>query len=102
MEEITLENILNVLLQFKEETNYRFNEIDSHFTKSDNRLTSLENIVTKMEHEHGEKLAFLCDNVKINNEKHEEFEQVLNKINSKIYDHDIRIEILEENFQKAL
>ena len=96
MQEITLETIFNTLLQFKEETNAHFKkidehlervdkrfeevygcfeEIDEHFNKSDSRLDSLERTVAKIEFEHGEKLAFLCDNAKINNEKHEEFEK---------------------------
>lgn len=123
MQEITLETIFNTLLQFKEETNNRFNqidkrfeevdkhfeevdkhfeEIDNHFNKSDSRLDSLERIVTRIEFEHGEKLAFLCDNAKINNEKHEEFEKELKSIQTQLMDHELRIQILEENFQKAL
>ena len=130
MQEITLETIFNTLLQFKEETNNRFNqidkrfeevdkhfdeidkrfdeiyghfeEIDNHFNKSDSRLDSLERIVTRIEFEHGEKLAFLCDNAKINNEKHEEFEKELKSIQTQLMDHELRIQVLEENFQKAL
>lgn len=109
MQEITLETIFNTLLQFKEETNNRFNqidkrfeEVDDHFNKSDSRLDSLERIVTRIEFEHGEKLAFLCDNVKINNEKHEEFEKELKSIQTQLMDHELRIQVLEENFQKAL
>jgi hypothetical protein len=84
MGKITLETLYDTLL----ETNQR--------------LTSLENTVTRIEHDHGEKLAFLCDNVKVNNEKHEEFEQRINTNESKIFNHNLRIEILEEKFPKAL
>lgn len=115
MQEITLENIFNALLQFKEEANKRFTKIDNHLSKINSHLAhvdsrldghdaqfiSLGNALTKMEYEHGEKLAFLCDYVKINNEQHKKFEEKLDEISSKIYDHDIRIEVLEENFQKA-
>ena len=143
MQEITLETIFNTLLQFKEETNNRFNkidkhlekvdrhleevdrhleevdkhleevdkhlnqidgrfeEVDGHFKKSDSRLDSLERIVTKIEFEHGEKLAFLCDNAKINNEKHEEFEKELKSIQTQLMDHELRIQVLEENFRES-
>ena len=150
MQEITLETIFNTLLQFKEETNNRFNqidkrfeevdkhfnqidkhfdeidkhfdeidkhfdeidkrfdeiyghfeEVDDHFNKSDSRLDSLERIVTRIEFEHGEKLAFLCDNAKINNEKHEEFEKELKSIQTQLMDHELRIQVLEENFRES-
>lgn len=105
---ITLETIFNELVQFKEETNNRFNEIygcfegiDEHFNKSDSRLDSLERTVAKIEFEHGEKLAFLCDNAKINNEKHEEFEKELKSIQTQLMDHELRIQVLEENFRES-
>ena len=150
MQEITLETIFNTLLQFKEETNNRFNqidkrfeevdkhfnqidkhfdeidkhfdeidkhfdeidkrfdeiyghfeEVDDHFNKSDSRLDSLERTVTRIEFEHGEKLAFLCDNAKINNEKHEEFEKELKSIQTQLMDHELRIQVLEENFRES-
>lgn len=129
MQEITLETIFNTLLQFKEETNNRFNqidkhfdevdkrfeeidkrfdkiyghfeEIDNHFNKSDSRLDSLERSIAKIEFEHGEKLAFLCDNAKINNEKHEEFEKELKSIQTQLMDHELRIQVLEENFRES-
>lgn len=122
MQEITLETIFNTLLQFKEETNNHFNqidkhleevdkhldqidgrfeEVDGHFQKSDSRLDSLERIVAKIEFEHGEKLAFLCDNAKINNEKHEEFEKELKSIQTQLMDHELRIQVLEENFRES-
>ena len=79
----------------------RFEEVDGHFKKSDSRLDSLERIVTKIEFEHGEKLAFLCDNAKINNEKHEEFEKELKSIQTQLMDHELRIQVLEENFRES-
>lgn len=88
MKEITLENILNVLLQFKEET--------------DNRLTSLENIVTKIEYEHSKKLDLLLDYAKGNIEKHATYDADITQINSKLFNHDIRIDVLEEKLPKAL
>lgn len=94
MQEITLETIFNKLLQFIE-------EVDGHFKKSDSRLDSLERSIAKIEFEHGEKLAFLCDNAKINNEKHEEFEKELKSIQSQLMDHELRIQVLEENFRES-
>lgn len=91
---ITLETIFNELVQFKKETN-------EHFNKSDSRLDSLERTVAKIEFEHGEKLAFLCDNAKINNEKHEEFEKELKSIQTQLMDHELRIQVLEENFRES-
>lgn len=95
MKEITLETIFNVLVDFKEETYNKFNCLEK-------RVDSLENTVTKMEHEHGEKLAALCDNITVNNEKHEEFSERLDRIESKLFNHDIRVEILEERVPQAL
>lgn len=94
MQEITLETIFNKLLQFIE-------EVDGHFKKSDSRLDSLERSIAKIEFEHSEKLAFLCDNAKINNEKHEEFEKELKSIQSQLMDHELRIQVLEENFRES-
>lgn len=130
MSKITLEDIFNTLLQFKEETIKHFSKIDDHLVIVDNRLdkiddhlaivdnhldkidihlgivdgrldnhdaqfVSLGNIITKMEYEHGKKLDLLLDYAKANIEKHEQYDESLSQINAKIFNHDIRINILE-------
>ena len=42
MQEITLESIFNTLLQFKEETNNRFNQIDKRFEEVDKHFNQID------------------------------------------------------------
>lgn len=95
MQKITLENIMNALLEFK-------NDVNKHLDNVDKRLTSLENTVTKIEHEHGDKLAAISAFIDVNNQKHVEYDKSIHKINLGLLNHDTRIDILEEKLPKAL
>ena len=149
MQKITLEDIFNTLLQFKEETNKHFSKIDEHLDIVDIRLDkidthlnivdtrldkidthlnivdtrldkidahlnivdtrlddhdaqfiSLGNIITKMEYEHGKKLDLLLDYAKATMEKHEQYDKSLSQIDAKLFNHDIRINILENKLRR--
>ncbi len=129
MQEVTLENIFNILLQlkedtnnlkevtsslkqelinFKSETNHRLgtfkqeltnfkSEINHRLDNLDNELVCLQNSFTKMEYEHSKKLDLLLDYANANIEKHEQYDKSFSQIDTKILNHDIQIEILEEH-----
>ena len=129
MQEVTLENIFNILLQLKEDTNnlkevtsslkqeltnfkseinHRLDtfkqeltnfksEINHRLDNLDNELVCLQNSFTKMEYEHSKKLDLLLDYANANIEKHEQYDKSFSQIDTKILNHDIQIEILEEH-----
>lgn len=103
MPKITLENIMNTLLDFRKETSERLNSLESTQNvlldfkeETSKRLTSLENILTRIEVEHGKKSDALCEYINVNSSKHRQYDKSIIKINSKLFDHNNRIESLEE------
>lgn len=74
-------------------------KLDSHdeqFDRIDEQYSSLSNCVTRMEKEHGDKIQILLERTSLLVEQHDEMIQALNHTNSKVNEHDVRIEILEE------
>ena len=69
---------------------------DKRFEKIEKQLTSLENIVTRIEVEHGEKIQILFEQLSIISEKLDLTLEKLEKMNKIIDDHALRIEVLEE------
>ena len=74
--------------KLKTENNKRFQSIEE-------RLTSIENIVTKIELEHGEKIQILFDYFVSNSDNFKEIRQEISKINLKLDDLDNRIYALD-------
>lgn len=81
----------------------RFDTYDKRFDASEersntiqNQLNSLENIVTRMEIEHGNKIQLLLEQTCFLIEQHKEIKESINELNSKFDNHEIRIQILEE------
>ena len=60
------------------------------------RLTSLENVVTKIEYEHGNKIDLLLDYAVLNTEQHTSFKETIFDIQHTIFIHDARISVLED------
>ena len=74
-------------------------ELDSHnenFKIINDQLTSLGNIVTRIEVEHGEKIQIALEYISTAIKQHKEMQKTLNQMNSRLNNHEMRIEILEE------
>ena len=74
----------------------RLDSYDKKFDRIEERLTSLENTVTFIEFDHGKKIDMLLEHVVILEEINKSIQEAIDKINSKLDNHEIRIEILEE------
>ncbi len=74
----------------------KFDSHDEKFDRIEERLTSLENTVTFIEFDHGKKIDMLLEHVVIIEEINKSIQEAIDKINSKLDNHEIRIEILEE------
>ena len=72
-------------------------EIKAKVVSIDERLCSLENIVTVMQYEHGRKLDLLLDYAKANMEKHDEYDKQFAYMNAKFFDYDIRLSVIEDS-----
>ena len=72
-------------------------EMKDKVNSIDERLSSLENIVTVMQYEHGRKLDLLLDYAKANMEKHDEYDRQFAYMNAKFFDYDIRLSIIEDS-----
>lgn len=91
-----------LLLQILENTkqlNARLDNIektyDERFENFGERLTKIENIVTRMEKEHGEKLQVLFDYFVDQDEKHKDINLKIDNLEEKSNNHDTRIFALE-------
>jgi len=81
----------------------RFDGIDTRFDNNDDKvesiqlqLTALINTVTRMEVIEGERLQIALEHASIAIEQHESIMKSLDEINSKIDNHELRSQILEE------
>ena len=74
----------------------KFNIYDKKFDTIHQELTSLGNIVTRMEVEYGNKIQIGLEYFSIAMEKIDNLQNSVNEINSKLDAHDLRIQILEE------
>ncbi len=56
-----------------------YSEMQKGFNKVDSRLTSVENVVTRIEHDHGQKLQALFDGYKQHTDQLERIEKEVSK-----------------------
>lgn len=70
-------------------------DFDDFKVSTENRLTSLEKTVAKIEYEHGDKLAVLLDYATANEEQHKELKDSIDNINNVLFNHSARISTLE-------
>lgn len=95
--------ILDAINSMKNDINKKFDSIDAHlaihddnFKDINNELTSLGNIVTRMEAELETKVQIVLEYASISMEKFDNLQKTIDNINSKIITHDLHIEVLEE------
>lgn len=86
-----LEKIYSELLQFKQETNDRFDNNDKRFDSMDNRFDSIENRIIRIENEHGQKLNVLLDGYKQNAENINEINHKLDKLTDRVENQEIKL-----------
>ena len=91
--------ILIQILENTKQLNTRLDNIektyDKRFENFGEPLTKIENIVTRMEKEHGEKLQVLFDYFVDQDEKHKDINLKIDNLKEKSNNHDTRIFALE-------
>lgn len=89
---------------FKTEIKGEMNSFRSELDSIKDRLSSVENICTVIQEEHGKKLDLLLDYASANMEKHEEYDRNFERIDDKLFDYDVRLSIIEgsELYKKAI
>ncbi len=65
-------------------------------------VTAHNNTLIKFEHEFKDKFDTLFDSFLVNQDKHVEYEDSLDVLNSKVFNHDIRISALEDLYKTKL
>lgn len=70
-------------------------DINARFDSLEKRVISLENTCTILEKEHGDKLDLLLDYVSANIEKHEKYDKNFELTKNTLFDHDVRLGIIE-------
>ena len=90
--------------EIKDEMNSFKTEIKGELEIINERLTSVENKCTIIEEEHGKKLDLLLEYASANIEKHEEYDKNFDKINNKLFNHDVKLAIIEGSdlYKKAI
>ena len=82
------DEIRTEMADFKAEINARIDSLDE-------RLTNLEGICAVMQYELNKKMDTVLDYIKQDIQKHEEFENHFNYVDSKLVDHSVRLSIIE-------
>ena len=91
--------LVNILSSFKDELKSEMSsfkdEVNARFDAVEERLSLVENTCTVMQYEHGKKLETIFDYIKEDLEKHENYENRFNQVDSKLADYSIRLSIVE-------
>ena len=103
-----LENNFNGLNNKFDNLENRFDNLENRFDNLENRfgnfeedLSSVKQSCLRMEVEHGEILTILKDAAVANLEKHQQYDDFLERTEKKLFNHDIRLSIIEDsNFYK--
>lgn len=81
--------------------NNRFDNLEKKFGNFEEDLASVKQSCLRMEVEHGEILAVLKDAAAANLDKHKVYDDFSEKTEKKLFNHDIRLGIIEDsNFYK--
>ena len=79
----------------------RFDDLENNFSNFKEDLDSVKKSCLRMEVEHGEILAILKDTAAANLEKHQQYDNFSENTEKKLFNHDIRLSIIEDsNFYK--
>lgn len=96
-----LENKFNGLENNFNGLNNRFDNLEKKFGNFEEDLASVKQSCLRMEVEHGEILAVLKDAAAANLDKHKVYDDFSEKTEKKLFNHDIRLGIIEDsNFYK--
>lgn len=96
-----LENNFNGLGNNFNSLNNRFDNLEKKFGNFEEDLASVKQSCLRMEVEHGEILAVLKDAAAANLDKHKVYDDFSEKTEKKLFNHDIRLGIIEDsNFYK--
>lgn len=97
-----LENKFNGLENNFNGLNNRFDNLEKKFGNFEEDLASVKQSCLRMEVEHGEILAVLKDAAAANLDKHKVYDDFSEKTEKKLFNHDIRLGIIEDsNFYKG-
>ena len=79
----------------------KFDDLENNFSNFKEDLDSVKKSCLRMEVEHGEILAILKDAAAANLEKHQQYDNFSENTEKKLFNHDIRLSIIEDsNFYK--
>lgn len=83
---------------------YDIYKINNKLIFMEQRLTSVENICTVMQEEHGKKLDLLLEYTTTNIKQHEDYDKSFQKVNNKLFEHDAKFSIIEGSdiYQKMI
>ena len=96
-----LENKFNGLENNFNGLNNRFDNLEKRFGNFEEDLASVKQSCLRMEVEHGEILEILKDAAAANLDKHKVYDDFSEKTEKKLFNHDIRLGIIEDsNFYK--
>lgn len=81
--------------EVKDEINLFEYRVTNKLILMDQKITSIGNICTTMQKDHSEKLNLLLDYASANIEKHDEYDKNFQRVDNKLFDHDVRLAIVE-------
>lgn len=90
-----LEKMYSEIIQFKQETNERFDGINGRLDGIDGRLDRVEGRIINIENDHGQKLNALLDGYKQNSEAITEGNYKLDKLTDRVENQEIKLQILK-------
>lgn len=97
-----LEKMYSEFVQFRQETNDRFdgidNRLDGHDTRFDSMEKSFDGIrghIARIENDHGRKLDLLLDGYKQNSEDISEINHKLDRLTDRVENQEIKLQVLK-------
>lgn len=97
-----LEKMYSEFVQFRQETNDKFDGInnrfdgtDSRFDGVDSRLDKVEGRLINIENDHGRKLDLLLDGYKQNSEDINEINHKLDRLTDRVENQEIKLQVLK-------
>ena len=100
MQEIVLKK-LDTFEKQMQDNNKRLENVELELKVTQESLNNLNNNFTVFDFEINKKIDTLFDAITANNEKHDVFEKSIVSLNTKTFNHDIRISVLEDNSKNS-
>lgn len=90
-----LEKMYSEFVQFRQETNDRFDEVNGSFDEVRGDIDEVKGHIVRIENDHGRKLDLLLDGYKQNSEDISEINLKLDRLTDRVENQEIKLQVLK-------